>query len=677
MSAGVGEIEIGKTCFNDLYNKRWELDYYQRPYTWLIHAIDSVIFRNIVYVFNSQYNSSHTAETRKGYTTAFLGDVIYTTQPILIDGVLSTRNCIVDGQQRLRSVQLLLIVLHVLYPNIGLAEYVATFKNAFTGKVPTIFDAETNDTVLKLLAGETPDECVSSESITNLLENYNHILETFKALDWDEEKVKAFVGWLLFGVQIGFKECRPEDAALVFIQHNTGNSNLRQHEILKALTIKQLPDDDQRAAFDKVWTEGNKVLRVKYGRTVPNIESDWRDALRGLIATETGTAKDKDFDILATHYGEYVAENLEECGLDTPEKAHYFATSVVPQIFKTLEIIFEEQEKKANKDSIIKISNAVRLATLFGGNYFLPILLSAVKVGDDEKTIRDKINLIAYAYLWVTLQYVIRRKPRGAGKMRPLAVEFILAVRGKSLEQMSVTLKKVVKRALKDIDKECEKFSGAIYRSEISDGAAFFIIQLVSHLWSELAGEDTDRYWNTDKTDSRYATLEHLIVAVWSLYEKLGIFANEQDHLRQREATGMMGIISKSTNSQLKDTHISVKAALYASEGGAWLRMLFPEFYNSKGEPLNTKVRAFVQENSQFVLTPMENPDRFNSDFIAYRNTLVVKSVDYIFSFDGFDRILEAADITKDAGIASGLVQVEVNEPRVSAKTIEESDTSN
>lgn len=634
MGASFKRIEHGGTCFEALFTQRWYLSYYQRPYTRGTDFIDAVILERTINAFDEQYSEAHSVETRANYDYGMMGDIIITTVETEVNGDKVTKNYIVDGQQRMRSFQLMLIVINNLYPKLELGGYIRTNKNAVSGKVPIIDDPVTNATVISLSQGIVPTYKGVNSSIKNLIANYKHLYKMFVEMAWSEEKMEAFVGWVLYNVQLGYKKCAPEDAPRVFVQSNTDNQNLEQHEIFKSVLIRDFEQDEEKAkAFDTMWNNGWDGINDKYRISSAKYDEIFAAFMRGLFGTETGTTATKNFDTIAKKGGVWFNKNKTALGLNDSEKTFDFAMKVIAQVFKTLDWALSAMREYS------KETEFVFFADQLGVNYLLPLMTSVTAAGDTEAVAKHKMNVLAFAATKLTLEYSLRNKSREDGKVRPLTVDLMNSTRNKSPKDMVSSLKEIVTKFTNIMEEEGHQPNLSPNRHELTEGTARFVVQLATHFWEEVdkGYVDVNFVWLGKKLSA--PTLEHTIASKFSFYLESCIFTDEADHQKKRETLAIIGILPQSVNSQLGDAPLPEKFNAYMAKGGAWLSLMAPQSYNN-GVVISTNIRRFVKANTQFVLAPIAG-ELITLEDISLRNTLLIETLKFIFSDVAFDKLVK------------------------------------
>ncbi|HWN60688.1 MAG TPA: DUF262 domain-containing protein [Streptosporangiaceae bacterium] len=97
----------GRGCtIHQLFNgHRYQLDYYQREYTWRTENVRRLI-EDLHRRFNAEWNALHDRRDTSRYKPYFLGPYVY-----FQDGDITH---LVDGQQRVSTLHLILILIHNL-----------------------------------------------------------------------------------------------------------------------------------------------------------------------------------------------------------------------------------------------------------------------------------------------------------------------------------------------------------------------------------------------------------------------------------------------------------------------------------------------------------------------------------------------------------------------------------
>lgn len=289
-----------KTIREILKDKRYSIDYYQREYQWQEKQVEELI-NDLSEQFLSSYSPDDDPEEVQNYGHYFLGSVIFSKR--------GNDTFIVDGQQRLTTLTLLLVLLHRLQgdrPDRAKLEdliYSVKYRKlSFNVSVPE------RDIVMEaIFNGETPDVTDKSESIQTIAARYQDLQELFPD-EINEQALPYFCDWLIDNVHlVEITASSDEDAYTIFETMNDRGLSLTPLDMLKGYLLANISESEKRIEAAKIWRtrieslrklgkeeDSDAVkcwLRAKYSQTV-------RERHRG--------AANKDFERIGTEFHRWV-----------------------------------------------------------------------------------------------------------------------------------------------------------------------------------------------------------------------------------------------------------------------------------------------------------------------------------------------------------------------------------
>ena len=293
---------------NDLFNDRYSVQYYQREYNWGTKQIQELVY-DLVNEFMNYYKDGDTQDDVENYGGYFLGPII-----------LTDKNEIIDGQQRLSSLTLLLMYLNNLQKNIN-TNQINIENLIFTkkfGKKTFCIDVKERKACLEgLYENETYDiENEKNESVINLYNRYKDIEKIFPQ-ELKSDILPLFIEWLIYKVTlIKITTTTEQDAHTVFVTMNDRGLRLTPSEMLKGYLLSEISDDETRNIANKLWQE--TILELK------EIEKDGEaDFIKHWIRSQYADsiregkkgAEDKDYEIIGQSFHKWIRENRESIGL--------------------------------------------------------------------------------------------------------------------------------------------------------------------------------------------------------------------------------------------------------------------------------------------------------------------------------------------------------------------------
>ena len=147
--------------------------------------------------------------------------------------ILSQRDSnvfIVDGQQRLTTLSLLLILLHLRQGDradrVKLEELI--YAEKYGTRTFNIAVPERSAAMESLFKGESPDTADASESVKNIVARFDDLLDLFNETEIDDKALPFFCDWLIDNVHmVEITAATDEDAYTIFETMNDWEQNIR------------------------------------------------------------------------------------------------------------------------------------------------------------------------------------------------------------------------------------------------------------------------------------------------------------------------------------------------------------------------------------------------------------------------------------------------------------------
>ena len=363
--------------------RKYDLDYYQREYTWTESNVTELI-NDLSTSFLRDYDSSDERTRVASYRPYFLGPIVTSS----VEGM----SFLVDGQQRLTSLTLLLIHLNHLAEEVEGAENLAplVFSQKFGSKTFNISVSE-RDHVMRAILDNTPfDPQDESRSVRNIWDRYQNIV----ALYPDELKGPAlpfFCDWLLERVVLAEIGTTDQNMALeIFETMNDRGLRLSNTDMLKSFLLARIREPNKIDAANRLWRERITELTDLDKNSDSEFIKHWlRGKYAKTIRERKRDAVPRDFDLIGTAFHKWVRENESTVNLDEPGD---YATLVNHDFdrmsHRYIQLWRASREMKPGLDHVYY--NAVTGFTL----QYLPIM-AAVTPDDDDHTFRLKAEFVA------------------------------------------------------------------------------------------------------------------------------------------------------------------------------------------------------------------------------------------------------------------------------------------
>jgi uncharacterized protein with ParB-like and HNH nuclease domain len=494
-----------KTVRELLKGVKYSIDYYQREYKWHEKQIRELV-DDLSDKFLEEYQPAHPRSKVADYPHYFLGSIIISKK----DSV----GYIVDGQQRLTSLTLLLVLLRNLQKDhekqVNVDELI--FSEKFDQKSFNLHVDERTPAMEALYTdgGQTFNATDRPESVQNLVQRY-HDLETCFPEELRVEALPYFIDWLLENVHlVEITAYSDDDAYTIFETMNDRGLSLSPTDMLKGYLLANI-DEAKRTTANNRWRDRIRELNDA-GKEV---ESDCFKAwLRSQHATKIRerkkNAKPEDFDRIGTEFHRWLRDAADTVGLNQSDDFYRFIDRDF-DFYSRQYLRLIEAAKKPQPGLEHVLYNAQVGFTL---QYML--LLAPLRPDDSETVIIRKIDLVAQYLdilltwrLWnfrtiaySTMQYamfVVMREIRGlAPDALALKLHEFLTKEGETFAsndrlRMHVLNRYSLHRILARLIDYVETQSGqpSRYLDYVSEGKTRYEVE---HIWADHAERHTAEF---------------------------------------------------------------------------------------------------------------------------------------------------------------------------------------
>jgi len=306
----------------------------------------------------------------------------------------------VDGQQRLTSLTLLLILLRNLQRNradqVNVDELI--FSERFALKSFNLDVDERTPAMEALYEGETFDVTGRGESVQNLARCYRD-LETCFPEELRGESLPYFVDWLLENVHlVEITAYSDDDAYTIFETMNDRGLSLSPTDMLKGYLLANI-DENRRPVANTRWRHRIREL----GDAGKEVEADCLKAwLRSQFATKIRErkrgAKAEDFDRIGTEFHRWLRNAAESIGLKKSDDFYRFIDRDFDFYSRHyLRLIEASQELVPGMEHVLYNAQ-------YGFTLQYMLLLAPLRADDSEADVLQKIGLVAH-YLDILLTW--------------------------------------------------------------------------------------------------------------------------------------------------------------------------------------------------------------------------------------------------------------------------------
>ncbi|WP_029032275.1 DUF262 domain-containing protein [Salinarimonas rosea] len=492
-----------KTVRELLKGVKYSIDYYQREYKWGEKQASELI-DDLTGKFLEEYQPGHARKQVAEYPHYFLGSIIISKK--------DSASYIVDGQQRLTSLSLLLILLRNLQrgraDQVNIDELIVSEK--FGDKSFNLDVDERNPCMEALFEGTPFDPSDRSESVQNLFARYQD-MEAAWPEELREEALPYFIDWLLENVHlVEITAYSDDDAYTIFETMNDRGLSLSPTDMLKGYLLANI-DEKKRISANQRWRD--RILELN--EAGKEVEADCFKAwLRSQYATKIRErkkgAKPEDFDRIGTEFHRWLRDASASVGLKSTEDFFRFIDRDFDFYAKQYLRLMEASRQR------VKGLEHVQYNAQHGFTLQYMLILAPLKPDDDPAIVDAKIRIVARFVdvllawrLWnfrsiaySTMQYamfLVMRDIRGL-EAGPLAERLVKQLQDEtekfaSNERLRVHQQNryAIHRLLARLTDYVETQSGqsSRYQEYIADGPGRYEVE---HIWADHPERHTDEF---------------------------------------------------------------------------------------------------------------------------------------------------------------------------------------
>ncbi|MEQ1735125.1 MAG: DUF262 domain-containing protein, partial [Rhodoglobus sp.] len=260
--------------------------------------------------FLEEYDATHSRKKVVDYPHYFLGSITISKK--------ESTSYIVDGQQRLTSLTLLLVLLRTLQrahaDQVNIDELIVSEK--YGQKSFNLHVDERTPCMEALYEGLPFDLTDRSESVQNLYNRY-HELEACFPEALREAALPFFVDWLLENVHlVEITAYSDDDAYTIFETMNDRGLSLSPTDMLKGYLLANIDDDVKRLAANQRWRDRLRQLSLVGKETESDFFKAWfRSQHSTKIRERKKGAKAEDFDRIGTEFHRWLRDASDSIGL--------------------------------------------------------------------------------------------------------------------------------------------------------------------------------------------------------------------------------------------------------------------------------------------------------------------------------------------------------------------------
>jgi hypothetical protein len=375
----------GRTIRELLSGRKYSIDYYQREYKWQQKQVAELV-DDLADKFLESHEEGNERSTVAEYGHYFLGSVIISDK----DG----HKFIIDGQQRLTTLTLLIFLHHHLQDGEQKGQVADLVFSQKYGKRSFNLDIDERVACMEALyRGEPFSDPDPPESVANILARYADLEDRFPE-ELSGAALPYFTDWLLENVHlVEITAYSDGDAYTIFETMNDRGLSLTPADMLKGYLLANITDSARRTRASRTWKERVQALAdIGKDEDADGIKSWLRSQYAESIRERKRGATPQDFDLIGTEFHRWVRDHEDRLGLVASTEFGRF----IERDFAFYSSWYERLRKAA--DALTPGLECVHFNAQQNFTLQYPVLLAALRVGDDDNTSLRKIR-VASTYL--------------------------------------------------------------------------------------------------------------------------------------------------------------------------------------------------------------------------------------------------------------------------------------
>ncbi|MCI7690907.1 MAG: DUF262 domain-containing HNH endonuclease family protein [Oscillospiraceae bacterium] len=592
-----------------LQNTKYTIHYYQREYMWQRKHIEELI-DDLTSEFLVYYHQGDTRLMVQNYGVYFMGSIV----------LAGRENAIIDGQQRLSSLTLLLMYLNNRIKskgeNYSMLENMI-FSESFGTRSFNISVKDREDCMNAIFKDEPFDVTNVGESVKNLYDRYNDIIDLFPINEITDGILLHFCDWLaekVFFIEI--VASTEQDAHKVFVTMNDRGLSLTSTEMLKGYLLSEIRDDVKRATLNDIWKDKILALKKEDDKGDEIFIKAWlRSQYAETIRETKAGAVNQDFDIIGGPFHKWVRDKHEKLGLIDEDAFELFIKRFSK--FADAYMKIREAENKFAEDTKYIYYNAQVNFTLQP-----QLLLAPICYNDTWSIIIKKMNLVArFIDLLITAR-VTNYKSLDYSTVKNYVFNVTKNIRSCTLDELKFQLKQQYENLAYDPATVLPEFRLNSFTKKYIKN----MLARITGYIEEQTGVSSNycNYMNT-KTKNPFE-IEHILADHYEWFTDE--YSDQEEFKRWRNSFGALLLLHKSINASLNDSKYQFKLSKYCSnEGNIYTESLGNQAYQN-----NPRFKKFIIDN-RLAFKPYV---QFGKTEIAERIQLLVQLVKLVWNADMF-----------------------------------------
>lgn len=607
------EIQPEKQNIDRLFsNESYKIDFYQREYKWQKQQVETLL-KDLFHNFQPDYNTYKSIEATKS-------NILENYSWYYLNTYITNRDndtYLVDGQQRLTTLTLFLIVLYKKAKNevedkelLGwLERKIVTYTS--DGKTFFIGD-EDREEIISLIFEEDLDTIKKYEA-TNITEKNIHqnflflTDEIHERLD-SKTKLLHFIYYFLLRVVIINLEVGQTDVPMVFEVINDRGIGLQPYEILKGKLLSQIPRTDLEP-YENIWD--NKINPLE-----DTADEFFRTYFKSRFASTREKGRKFDGDYQRVVYSQPYVDKLN---IDKVDGVKKFLENDVEYYVDLFRRVKKLSDQYYGKFKYVKFNSLTEMDSQE------VLILSACKVNDPRE--EQKIQLVSYL---VDRAYVLLHlnKAYDSNRFYSMIYKISEEIRNSDFSEYEKVFEKYI---LEEINERRSTATNNLLEERVFKGLTrqdfnkrflrYFLARIEKHLAEGIGKNMQDKLYNLVRnTGSKNGYhIEHIIS---DNEQNRDLFENEEEFELERNKLGALLLLRGRDNQSSNNEPYSKKQKTYSGTL-YWNQTLLKDFYKSKLD--NTD---FIDDYDY----EMQPYNEFNKQAVAERTQLMYEMTKTIWN---------------------------------------------
>ena len=602
-----------KTIRKILHTVKYDIDVFQREYKWERKQIEQLL-SDLESKFFSEHSEHHERKEVRNYPPYYLGSIIISRK----DG----KQLIIDGQQRLTSITLLLIYLHNLQQESNEKVDINNliFSEQYSQKSYNLNIADRIECMDALYTNKDFNPSEKGESVQNIYRRYEDIEELFPK-DLKGKTLPYFIDWLIDNVMfVEIKTDSDEDAYTIFETMNDRGLNLTATEMLKGYLLSNLDTDENKRKLNDLWKKRISNLRDIGKEEDMEFFKAWlRAKYADSIRPRKKGAENEDFEKIASRFHSWVRDNKNIIGLNGANSFYDFIKTQF-DFFSNLYL----QITKATDSLDCNLEHVFYIKTRgFPTSFYFPLIISPIKVDDDEKTIQKKIALVSRFLETFIVYRSVNYRTLGYSSIRYMMFSLIKEIRDKDVPELA----EVLKSKIRGLEQNLDGIMNFRLHHQNKRMIQFLLARITNHI-ERKCGVQSNFVDYVNKDVSKPFELEHIWADKFDEHKDEFTQKSEFDDFRNK--IGALILIPKGFNQSYGDLPYEEKLPHYFGQN-MLAKTLSHQCYENNPSFIN-----YIKESK----LPLEPHEHFKKSDLLKRQKLYQKICEEIWDIYGFDAIV-------------------------------------